>query len=143
MDEELRFRAALVDSFVHRLRRLTATQLDEIASAHRLDDQFYGLALDLAGEATRLVGRERASDFEVTMRDRLGEVERILPREPQADARGACDLAKGAVQALLARDIASFNAGAFAKLYGPFSAHIMLADVENDARQALRGEPPR
>ncbi len=140
MDEELRFRAALVDSFVSRLRHLTPKQLDEIATAHRLDDKFYGLALELAGEATQLVGRDRASDFEVTMRDRLSEVERILPREPHADTRGACDLAKGAVQALLARDIASFNAGAFAKLYGPFASHITLADVENDARLNLRRE---
>ncbi len=138
MDEELRFRTAVVDSFVSRLRQLTPQQLEQIASAHRLDDKFYGLALDLAGEATQLVGPERAPDFAHTMRDRLGEVERILPRTPHADSRDACDLAKGAVQALLARDMASFNAGAFAKLYGPFASVITLADVENEARQNLR-----
>lgn len=138
MDEELRFRAALVDSFVSRLKSLTPTQLEQIATAHRLDDHFYGLALQLAGDAAQLMGRERAAEVESAIRDRLREVERIIPREPLADARSACDLAQGAVQALMARDVATFNAGAFAKLYGPFSAHIALTDVEDDARRRLR-----
>jgi hypothetical protein len=144
MDDELAFRAAMADSFIGRLRSLTASQLTAIAYAHRDDGQFYGFALGLAEEATRRIGGELATAYDEALRPRLLQVEHLVAKEQQlSEGRGARELAKGAVQALLVRDIGPFNAGAFAVLFGPFSAYIALADCEDDARRTIRRNASR
>lgn len=134
----------MVDAFVNRLRQLSASQVAEIVSAHRIDTQFYRLALELADEAGRLVGSDRVEEYGAVLKSREAEVDRTLSRHGSlADAPASGVLARGAVHALLLRDVASFNAGAFAELYAPFAAHVGLADVESDARRVVRRDTPR
>jgi hypothetical protein len=142
MDEELRYRAELADQFLGRLSALTPSQWRDFVAARASDQHYYAFALELADEATRLLGDERRAPHERILRDRLARVDAMvnvlaLPEEERSDARR---LAHAAIHACLVRDALGFNPGAFGELMRPFRAHLDVDDVERSASR-LRTPP--
>ncbi len=142
MDEELRYRAELADQFLARLATLTPSQWRDFVAARASEPHYYDFALELAEEATRLLGDERRAPHERILRDRLARVDRLvnalsLPEPERADARR---LAHAAIHACLVRDALGFNPGAFGELMRPFRAHLDVDDVERSASR-LRTPP--
>lgn len=135
MDDDLRYHLELADQFLARLHGLTAEQWRELVARHRRDDRFYALALELADEATRLLGSDRRAAYETVLGERQRGADEIvasvaLDEAHAAEARG---LARAAVHALLVRDAFGFNSGAFGELIRPFRPYLDLGELERVA----------
>lgn len=151
MDDDLRYHAELADQCLARLRGLEVRQWRELVAHHRRDDNFYALALELADEATRLLGDERREAYEVVLKERQLVADEIVAavsrhelrdESPDAsrhevldDARAtdARQLARAAVHAFLVRDAFGFNSGAFGELIRPFRPYLDLGELERVA----------
>src|SRR5215208_125624 len=116
MDDELRYRAELTDQFIARLTMLSAEQWFELSAHHGKDDNYYRLALELASEATQLLGEERVVEYDSVLQERIRKIDDLMREMPAEEASHvpptASHLAKGAVHALLVRDTYGFNSGA-------------------------------
>lgn len=143
MDEELRYRAELADQFLTRLAALTPAQWRDFMAARASDPHYYAFALELAEEATRLLGDERRAPHERMLRDRMRRVDALVDALtlPESERTVARHLAHAAVQACLVRDALGFNPGAFGELLRPFRAHLDVDEVERSASHART--PPR
>lgn len=135
MDDDLKYRSELGDQFIDRLRRVSVAQWRELVAHHRGNDNYYTLAVELADEATRMLGDERRATYEAALAARHARTDEIVAAIPLAphDADDARRLARGAVHALLVRDAYGFNAGAFGELIRPFRAYLDLGEVERSA----------
>ncbi|MBK6458736.1 MAG: hypothetical protein IPF87_22105 [Gemmatimonadetes bacterium] len=154
MDDDLRYRSELADQFIERLRAVSPSQWRELVTHHRGNDNYYALAVELADEATRLLGDDRRAAYESALTQRLARTDEIVDAIILADV-GALDeigahdarrLARAAVHAMLVRDAYGFNAGAFGELIRPFRAYLDLGDVERSAsrvRTPPSGAPPQ
>jgi hypothetical protein len=140
MDDELRYRAELTDQFIARLTMFSAEQWVELSAHHANDDDYYRLALDLASEATQLLGAERVTEYESVLQERMRRIDDLMREMPGDEASHlpptASHLAKGAVHALLVRDTYGFNWGAFSELFRPFRAIVDIGDLERAATRA-------
>ncbi len=155
MDDYLRYHAELADQCLARLRGLEARQWRELVAHHRRDDNFYALALELADEATRLLGDERREVYEAVLKERQQVADEIIAAvsrhelrdESRAESRDesrdeslddaratdARQLARAAVHAFLVRDAFGFNSGAFGELIRPFRPYLDLGELERVA----------
>lgn len=135
MDDDLRYRSELADQFIDRLRSVSPAQWRELVTHHRGNDNYYALAVELADEATRLLGDERRAPYEAALAERHARTDEIVAAValPSLDADDARRLSRGAVHALLVRDAYGFNAGAFGELIRPFRAYLDLGEMERSA----------
>ena len=138
MDEELRYRAELADQFLGRLSALTPSQWRDFVAARASDQHYYAFALELADEATRLLGDERRAPHERILRDRLVRVDAMvnalaLPEEERGEARR---LAHAAIHACLVRDALGFNPGGLRRADAPVSR------APGRGRRGAEREPP-
>jgi hypothetical protein len=148
MDDELRYRTELVDRFLEHVATISIDQWNEIDERHRADDHFYALALELASEATQLLGADRMAKYQAALDQRFARVDALLhevaERTGHAVPRRAYALVKAAVHALLVRDTYGFNSGAFSELFSPFSSIVSVAALEHETNQSRPGDrPPR
>lgn len=140
MEDELAFRAALIDAFVERLKSLDSELLRQIEASGAPFDNYYQSALRLALEATQRLDADRAEAVEKILRARFAAIDVFITEAfPPAVAvtSNLRALAKGAARALMVRRSLEVGGGAFAELWAPFRAHLSLIDLERDARKAL------
>jgi hypothetical protein len=144
MDEELRYRTELADRFLEHVATISIDQWNEIDERHQADDHFYSLALELATEATQLLGPDRMAKYQAALEQRSARVDVLLhdvaERTAQPVPRRAYALVKAAVHALLVRDTYGFNSGAFGELYSPFRSIVSVAALEHEVSQTRAGE---
>jgi len=137
MDEELSYRAELADQFLAGLRSLSAEQWRELVSHGDGTGNYFALALELADEATRLLGSERSAQVSNALSSRLTTLDGVLaglaPRLPGTTEAVARRLAHAALHAFLVRDAYGFNSGAFGELIRPFRPYVDLAGLERSA----------
>jgi hypothetical protein len=148
MDDALRYRTELADRFLEHVATISIDQWNEIDELRRADDHFYSLALELASEATQLLGADRMADHEAALDQRVRRIDAMLhdvaERSGQPVPRRAYALVKAAVHALLVRDTYGFNSGAFSELFSPFRGIVSLAALEHEVKQSRSGDsPPR
>ncbi|HSA54558.1 MAG TPA: hypothetical protein VLE53_02590 [Gemmatimonadaceae bacterium] len=140
MEENLAFRAALIDAFIERLKSLGADTLRRIDSAGAPFDNYYQTALRLASEATHQVDPDRTDVVERILKARFAAIDALIAEAfppVVAVTSNLRALAKGAARALMVRQTLELSGGAFAELWAPFRAHMSLIDIERDARKAL------
>lgn len=140
MEDNLAFRAALIDAFIERLKSLDPELLLRIDAAGAPFDNYYQTALRLASEATLHVDVDRPERVESILRARFAAIDALVVEvfpPVVAVTSNLRALAKGAARALMVRQALELSGGAFAELWAPFRAHISLIDLERDARKAL------
>jgi hypothetical protein len=145
MDRDLPFRAALVSSFVDRLKRLSPEQIRDVQTEQTPFDLYYQRAIQLATQATKAGGSDQAEACETVLRASFREIDKALGEIAGVSQRPAHmrAMAKAAARALLVRGTPPFTAGAFDELYAPFRRVIDLSDLESAARRAVSvANPP-
>jgi hypothetical protein len=139
MDDELRYRTELADQFIARLEGWPRETWDELAAVQPDEDHFYRLALELATEATQLLGAERVAEYESVLNARAARIDDLMDRvggqEEVPLPSSAGTLVRGAVHALLVRDTYGFNSGAFGELFRPFRGLVDIGDIERAANR--------
>jgi hypothetical protein len=140
MDDDLRYRTELADRFLGYVATISIDQWNEIDERHRADDHFYSLALELASEATQLLGADRMATYQAALEQRFARVDALLhevaDRTGQPVPRRAYALVKAAVHAVLVRDTYGFNSGAFSELFSPFRGIVSVAALEHEVNQS-------
>jgi hypothetical protein len=120
---------------------LSSEQWFELSAHNSTTGNFYRLALELATEATQLLGGERVSEYESVLQERMRKIDDLMhvmpPEEAEPVPPDAAQLAKAAVHALLVRDTYGFNAGAFGELFRPFRGIVNIAELERAASRVL------